>query len=346
MVRFQPRSLRRPVVGAPMAGGPSTPELAAAVSNAGGLGCLAAGYRTPELLRQEIRRTRALTSAAFGVNLFVPRHANTVSSGTPGDLLENALAFRDRLVRDTGLELPLPDPLDDDGWAAKLEIVAAERVPVVSLTFGLPAPSVISTLVDAGSLVAVTVTGPAEARAAADAGAGMLCVQGPEAGGHRGTWDSTAPPPGAGLPDLLRQVRTVCPELFLVAAGGIASQSDAAGLRRAGADAVQVGTLLLLSPEAGTGAVHRAALTDEGFPGTSLTRAFSGRWARGLTNAFMRDYADAPAAYPYTHQVTAPLRAAARDAGDPQRASLWAGTGFRAARPRPAADTVRWLAGG
>ena len=341
---FTLKSLQRAVVGAPMAGGPSTAALAAAVSNAGGLGFLAAGYKSPAVLDADITAARALTDRPFGVNLFVPDAVNTGGAGTSGQVAA-ALAYREQLGRDYPPELlPLPDPEDDDGWAAKLDLVRRQQVPVVSFTFGLPGRDVIAALQDAGSAVAVTVTTAAEAVLAVSAGARMLCVQGPDAGGHRGTFDAAAEPAEQPLVELTGAVRTaVSPDVELIAAGGISTAAQVRTLRAEGADAVQIGTALLLSPEAGTAAVHRAALQDPQFTHTALTRAFSGRTARGLANRFMAAHPDAPAAYPLVNQMTKALRAQAAAASDPHGTSLWAGTGYRSALPEPAAAVVARL---
>lgn len=341
---FTLSSLQHPVVGAPMAGGPSTPELAAAVSNAGGLGFLAAGYKSPDAVAEEIARTRALTGRPFGVNLFVPDAANTGGSGT-SDRLTEALAYREQLAGEYPADLlPLPDPQDDDGWSAKLDLVLRLQVPVVSFTFGLPGRDTVAALREAGTAVAVTVTSVDEAVPAVQAGTRILCVQGPDAGGHRGTFDAAAEPPAEPLDELLRAVRTalrgMASDVELIAAGGICTAVDAQDVRDAGADAVQVGTALLLTPEAGTGAVHRAALQDPHFTSTALTRAFSGRTARGLANRFMAAHPEAPAAYPLVNQVTKAIRARAAAAGDPHGTSLWAGTGWQSARIEPAAAVV------
>ncbi|WP_246657759.1 nitronate monooxygenase [Arthrobacter yangruifuii] len=336
-------SLPHAVVGAPMAGGPSTPSLAAAVSNAGGLGFLAAGYKDAAAVAVEITRTRDLTDAPFGVNLFVPDTASTVGSGTSGRIGE-ALAYRQQLAREYPPELlPLPDTEDDDGWDAKLDLVRRLQVPVVSFTFGLPSREIMTALQDAGSAVVVTVTTAGEAARAVSAGARILCLQGPGAGGHRGTFDAAAEPAAQPLTELVRGVRTISPGVELIAAGGICTAAQVRTLRAAGADAVQIGTALLLSPEAGTADVHRAALQDPQFTHTALTRAFSGRSARGLTNRFMAEHPNAPAAYPLVNQMTKLLRAQAAAAGNPHGTSLWAGTGYRSATPEPAAAAVARL---
>jgi nitronate monooxygenase len=326
--------LRRPVVQAPMAGGPSTPALAAAVSDAGGLGFLAAGYRAPEAVRAEVRAVRSLTGERFGVNVLVP--------GPPGDE-EDVRRYAGELAAEArrwGVELGDPRA-DDDAWEAKVAVLAEERVPVVSFTFGLPRPDMVAALHAAGSTVLVTVTSPPEAVAARDAGADALVVQGVEAGGHRGDFTDRDGEGEYGLLPLLRLVpRDV--DLPLVAAGGLPDGAAVAAVLVAGAEAAQLGTAFLRCPEAGTSDTHRAALTTH--RRTALTRAFSGRRARGLVNRFLAEHsAAAPAAYPQVHHLTSPLRAAARAAGEPDGLGMWAGQAHPLAEAVPAADLVRRL---
>ena len=319
------------VVQAPLAGGPSTPELAAAVSNAGGLGFLAAGYLSGGALAEHIHRTRELTDKPFGVNLFV-LDEGPVDDGAIAD-------YASLLAGDAGrYGVALGEPrFDDDDFAAKLDVVVAERVPVVSTTFSCPPPELIERVHEAGGEVWATVTSAAEARAARTAGADVVVAQGAEAGGHRGSW-SDEDGPELGLHALLSSIDVSLP---LVAAGGIADATDAAAALTAGAVAVQAGTAFLLCPEAGTSAPHRQAIAAGGE--TAMTRAFTGRRARGIVNEFMRLHPSAPSAYPQIHYLTAPLRAAARAAGDAQRINLWAGTEFRRAEERSAASIVSSL---
>lgn len=324
-----------PIVLAPMAGGPGTPELVAAVNGAGGFGYLAAGYLSPEALADRIATTRRLTDRPFGVNLFVPeaQQAQDLSG-----YAESLRADAERLSVEPGL----PDWSDTDHWAAKLELLAADPVAVVSFTFGLPAPAEVERLHAAGSALVGTVTSVAEARAAAEVGLDGLCVQGPEAGGHRGTHRVLDDPPTQPLGELLAEVRAAV-ELPLVAAGGIATAEQVRELLAAGAYAVQLGSLFLRCPEAGTNQTHRQALTRR--RDTVITRAFSGRPARGLRNRFIDALdADAPAAYPQVNQLTGALRRAAAAAGDAETLHLWAGTGYRRAVDLPAADIVAALA--
>jgi nitronate monooxygenase len=320
--------LEHPIVQAPMGGGASTPALAAAVSEAGGLGFLAAGYKTVDAVRADIEAVRATTARPFGVNLFAPPQP------VPDPAAVDAYA-RDLAARYGHLGTPRHD---DDGWAEKLALVAELRVPVVSLTFGCP-PDV-ARVRDAGCALWVTVTSPDEARAAEAAGADALVVQGVEAGGHRATFDDTAPVE-LGLLAALQLVRAVT-ALPLVATGGIATGRGVAAVLAAGAAAAQLGTAFMRCPEAATAPAHAEAL---GRGETGLTRAFTGRTARGIVNRFQREHsAGAPLGYPDVHHLTGPLRAAARERGDADGFHLWAGQAHALAEPVPAAELVRRLA--
>jgi nitronate monooxygenase len=328
--------LRHPIVLAPLAGGPSTPALAAAVSDAGGLGFLAAGYRTGEATRGAIQELRGLTDAPFGVNLFVPTAAEV-----DGTALAAYLERLEAEARRYGVEVG-PPRLDDDDWEAKLAVVREERAPAVSFTFGCPPAEVIRSLQNAGSEVWITVTDPSEARRARDAGADALVLQGIEAGGHRGGWDDRDDLEGLGILALLRLVAADV-DLPLVATGGIVDGAGVAAALAAGASAAQLGTAFLLAAEAGTHPAHRAALATDA--PTALTRAFTGRQARGLRNRFLVEHSGyAPVAYPQIHHATAPLRAAARGEGDADGFNLWAGQTHRLARALPAGEIVESLA--
>ncbi|GLZ34014.1 2-nitropropane dioxygenase [Lentzea sp. NBRC 105346] len=327
-------ALTVPVIAAPMAGGASTPRLVAEVGNAGGFGFLAAGYLTVEALADEIRRTGDLTDRPFGVNLFVP------GTRTTTDLT----GYQERVraqARPFGVE-PGEPRWDDDNYGAKLELVLAQRVPVVSFTFGLPDADDVRRLHAAGAKIVVTVTTPSEARQAQQVGADALCVQGADAGAHRGTFSDDGISPGGGeLYGTLAAIRLVAAsvDLPLIATGGLVHGADVAAVLTAGAVAAQLGTAFLGCPEAGTKPAHREALL-EGARRTALTRAFSGRPARGLVNRFLIENSPyAPAAYPNVHHLTKPVRAT----GDVEVMSLWAGTTYPLATAEPAADVVRRL---
>jgi nitronate monooxygenase len=328
--------LEHPIVQAPMAGGPSTARLAAAVSAAGGLGFLAAGYRPVDGVREEIAEVRRATDRFFGVNLFAP-------PGLAGD--ESAVRrYAGTLAGEaTRYGVALGEPRhDDDGFAEKIVLLREERVAVVSFTFGCPDAELVGALHDAGVAVWVTVTTPVEAHLAADAGADALVVQGVEAGGHRGSFDDAAPGE-IGLLALLQLVGEAV-DLPLVATGGIVTGRGVAAVLAAGAAAAQLGTAFMRSPEAATVPAQRAALGAGDAP-TGLTRSFTGRLARGIVNRFMAEHeAEAPSAYPEVNHLTSPLRAVARERGDAGGFNLWAGQAYPLAREEPAGDTVVRLA--
>ncbi|TDP96292.1 nitronate monooxygenase [Labedaea rhizosphaerae] len=330
--------LRVPVIAAPMAGGPSTPELVAAACDAGGFGYLAAGYLTPDAVRAQLAATRELTTQPFGLNLFTPGQRSTVDLSRYQAVVAAEAARYDTTEGRPGW--------DDDHYAAKLDLAVAERVAAVSFTFGAPLPDDVARLRDAGIHVTVTVTTPAEAARAAATGADALCVQGMSAGGHRGVFEDDPWLPGGGdLFGTLDALRLVAAEvdLPLVAAGGLIRGADVAAVLAAGAVAAQLGTAFLRCPEAGTSKVHRTELAEGARP-TALTRAFSGRPARGLLNRFMTEHEQqAPAAYPQLHHLTKPVRAAAAAAGDPEAVSMWAGTTYRQAVEAPVAEVMATL---
>jgi nitronate monooxygenase len=334
MPRFSLDALAEPIVQAPLAGGASTPALAAAVSGAGGLGFLATGYKTPAAARAELEDLRRRTAQPFGVNLFVPSPAG----GDAAEVDRYARGLSAEAER-YGAQLGTPRH-DDDAWDEKLALAEEARVAIVSFTFGCPDATTVERLRAAGAAVWVTVTTASEAVAAAAAGADALVVQGVEAGGHRGSFDDAAPG-DVGLLVLLQLVRAAV-ELPLVAAGGIATGPAIAAVLAAGASAAQLGTALMLAPEAGTSAPHRAALRADA--PTALTRAFSGRTARGIVNRFLREHSTgAPAAYPEIHHLTAPVRAAARERGDAEALNLWAGQAYPLSAEEAAGELVRRL---
>lgn len=328
-----------PVLAAPMAGGPSTPELVIAAGRVGSMGFLAGGYKTPQALADQIAAVRA-ENVPFGVNLFAPNPLP--ASGA------EYLAYRRALEAEAGrydVHLPEAPIEDDDGWAAKIELLLADPVPVVSFTFGLPGREVVAALRAAGSVVVHTVTSAREARCAAETGVSALVVQASAAGGHSATLTPQRTPSDVPLPQLIREVRGAT-ELPLIATGGISEPAHVAAAVRAGAGAVVVGTALLRTHESGTSTVHKDALVSPEFNTTVVTRAFTGRPARALRTHFTDHYGPiAPCAYPALHHLTSALRKAATAAADTRLIHLWAGTGHRHAEAEPVADTLTRLSG-
>lgn len=347
-----------PVIAAPMAGGTSTAAFVEAVHRAGGLGFLAAGYKSVAAMQAEISTLRE-SGARFGMNVFVPDPAQLPP---PAAVLAELEDYRLQLRTDAqryGVELPQLRLDDDDEWQGKIDALLSDPVELVSFAFGLPGPDVVRALQRAGSAVLATVTTAAEAVQAAGQGVDALVVQHTSAGGHSAAFlpapeprpayaaqpGGTTAQPGGTTAQLLAEVRSAV-DLPLVAAGGI---MDAAGLDavlRAGAVAAQLGTAFLRTDQSGAKQLHKDALADPHFTRTRLTRAFTGRQARALENEFVRDHPEAPEAYPAVHHLTAPLRAAATAAGDAERLNLWAGTGWRKAQAGPVAGVVQGLLAG
>ncbi|WP_300678946.1 nitronate monooxygenase [Nocardioides sp.] len=329
-----------PLVAAPMAGGVTTPELIAAAMGSGAFAFVPAGYLSAEALRAKLGDVHA-EGYRPGVNLFVPGSAAMPREAFDGyrrELADEAAAV--------DVTLPVEPRWEDDAWAAKIELLVREPVPWISFTFGLPPAADADRLRRAGSRLAATVTSVGEAEAAAALGLDAVLVQGSAAGGHSAVFDPTATVADRPTEETVAAVRATV-TLPVVAAGGVDGPAAVARLRAAGAEAVVVGTLLMRTPEAGTSTTHRRALADPRFTDTRVTRAFTGRPARGLVNGFLeRHDAHAPVGYPEVHHLTRELRTAAAVAGDAERVHLWAGTGWRSAREVAAAEVLADLAQG
>lgn len=326
-----------PIIGAPMAGGTTTPELTAAVARAGGFPFVAGGYLSAEALAPLIARMRE-TTENFGVNLFAP---NPVPIDR-GAFDAFAAAF-EPVAADRGVTIDLQPVDDDDHYRDKVDYLIDNPVPLVSMTFNIPTAEVVDRLHSVGTQVVATITSAKEARTATERGVDALIVQGPRAGGHSGTADPTRSIEDRSTADLVRDVLAEV-DLPVAAGGGVDSVESVEELLQAGASAVVVGTLLLLSDEAGTSATHRSALQSEDFDTTQLTRAFTGRPARALVNDFVKTFDPiAVDAYPAVHHLTKSFRVQAKQTDDPHGLHLWAGTGWRGARTGSAETIIKEL---
>src|SRR5512140_733609 len=324
--------VKHPLVLAPMAGGPSTPALCAAVSEAGGLGSYGAAYVAPARLRELIREIRAATARPFAINLFADD--GVAADGETLRRAQEALAgYRAELGLPPSGPPPATVPMRD-GFAVLLE----ERVPVFSFTFGIPAQDILEACRKAGIATMGTATTVAEARALDAAGVDLICAQGAEAGGHHGTFDRAAEPPLVGTMALVPQVVDAVRKP-VIAAGGIMDGRGFAAALALGASAASLGTAFLRCPAAGTSPPYRAALRDARDDATTVTRAFSGRVARGLANRFTREMAGAPLApYFVQNSLTREIRTAAARNGDAGLLSLWAGQAAALGRELPARE--------
>lgn len=334
-------SVEHPLFQAPMAGGTGTPALAAAVSEAGGVGSLGAAYLSPEALRQAVREVRARTARPFGVNLFTPL--------PPPPLEPASLAAADVLLAPSRAELRLGPrtaaPAAGPDFQAQLQVVLEERPALFSYTFGRLPPGTVRALQEAGIRVAGTATTVAEARLLEEDGVDFLVAQGAEAGGHRGTFLGAFEDAMVGT---LALVPLVCDAVRVpvVAAGGIMDGRGVVACLALGAAGVQLGTAFIPCAESGASAAYRRAVCGAAAESTRLTRAFSGRPARGIRNRMMEEldpHAAALPPYPWLNALTREIRAAAAKADRPEFLSLWAGQGASLARPRPAAELVREL---
>jgi nitronate monooxygenase len=327
-----------PLIAAPMSGGPTTPAMVSAATQAGGLGLLAAGYKTVDAIEAEIKSVRS-EGIPFGINVFTPNPLPV-----DPDSYRVYAAIMQREADQFGLSLPREPIEDTDKFDEKIALLLDDPVPMVSFTFGIPPRGVIAALRQANSVVVQTVTTADEAAQARDAGVDMLAVQAAVAGGHSGTLSPRRPLTPVPLVDLVEQIVATV-RLPVLAAGGLATPSAVADVIRAGAAAAVVGTVLLRADESGASATHQAALTDPARTETVLTHAFTGRPARGLRNAFIDAHeAQAPLGYPALHYLTSPLRKAAAAVGKPDYVHLWAGTGYRNATAEPTSDILRRLA--
>ena len=327
-----------PIVQGPMTGA-DTPALAAAVSDAGGLGQLGCGMRSPAAMQEAAAEVRRLTDKPFGMNLFVQ------DTPTPGDAtVREAMERLTPLYADFGLQPAVPAQWCED-FAAQFEALIAARPAVASFTFGILSAAQVERLHAAGCVVVGTATTVAEARAWAAVGADAVCASGVEAGGHRGTFLEDFESSQVGTLTLVPQCVDAI-DVPVIAAGGIMDGRGIAAALALGAQAVQMGTAFLVCPESGIGAAYRTALAQAGDTDTRLTRVFSGRPARGIVNATMQRLAPHEAtvpAYPVQNALMGPLRRAAAAQGRAEAIALWAGQGVAAARPLPAGDLVAVL---
>lgn len=326
-------NLRVPVVQAPMAGGPTSPALVAAVANAGALGFLAAAPFAPDKIASEVAAIRALTDRPFGVNLFVLDEAN------PDEIVvRRALDAIDPLRVQFGLAPGQPLTRYAPDFRAQLDTLVALRLPVVSFTFGVLPAADVARLKAAGSYVIGTATHVAEALAWRDAGADAIAAQGAEAGAHRGTFIGAPEHALVGTMALVPQIVDAT-GLPVLAAGGIMDGRGIAAALALGAQAAQMGTAFLTCAESAIPTAWKARVRASSDTSTSVTRAITGRHARGLRNPLM-DALERRAAnvapYPVQNALTQELRQAAARANDGDHLSLWAGQGAPLGRLRDA----------
>lgn len=322
-----------------MAGGPSTPALVAAVSNEGGLGMLGAGYLPPDAIRSAIQSIRALTDRPFGVNLFVP-------DALPDPEVTAKSVARARellapLAQELGITLPME--LEVVNFDAQAAVLVEERIPIVSVTFGVPSARWVAAFQWIGTVVIGTASTVAEGKALEDGGADFVVAQGAEAGAHRATFLA---PVARSLVGTIALVPMMVDALGVpvIASGGIMDGRGVAAAHMLGAVGTQLGTAFLATPESGAPPPHKAAVLAATEEATGVTRVYSGRAARGVINRLARELepheAELPP-YPLQNALTRVIRSAAASARNPDLMSLFAGQGTRLATDLPAAEVFR-----
>ena len=329
-----------PVIQGPMAGGSCTPELVAAVSNAGALGALPCSLLSPATIEEQVARICTLTERPFLLNFFV--------QGKPApssDEVSGAVELLRPVWEGLGWsELPLPKQWNED-FEAQFETLVRLRPAGVSFTFGILEQSQVERLHAAGILVIGTITTVEEALAWQAIGADAVIASSVEAGGHRGTFIGRQEDATLSAQELWPAV-VAAVQIPVIAAGGIMNGADIQRALQLGARAVQMGTAFLVTDEASIHPAYKARLLS-GEGTTRLTRSFSGRYARGIENGFMRQMAAVEAQvppYPIQNALTGSIRAAAAKSGDTELMSMWAGVGFARARPMPAGRLIELLA--
>lgn len=332
-----------PILQAPMAGGGDTPELVAAVGRAGGMGSIGCAYLTAPQIGAAASSVRSRYSSGFGVNLFAPTPAGQLPDD-PGPALQRVAPYY------AELGLPAPGIPEGGGFVfdEQLEAALDSGASLFSFTFGVMAPTIVEAARSRGMYVMGTATNVAEAVLLERSGVDAVVAQGSEAGGHRGTFSGTSDEGMIGLAALVPQMVSAV-RVPVIASGGIMDGRGIAAALVLGAAAVQLGTAFLTTPEAGIPQVYKDAILQAKDCDTRITRAFSGRPARGISNRFLEAYADTSQTseilpFPYQNALTRPLRAAASRQGKSGFLSLWAGQGVGLARVMPAERLTELLA--
>lgn len=332
--------IRLPLIQAPMAGGPSTAELVAAVSRAGALGSFGSAYLQPEAMQRDAEAVRARTDCPFNINLFVSKQPAAVEPSAQRGALEAVAGY----YRELGLPVPEPvrAPYAPD-LAAQLRAVEEIRPEVFTFHLGDVPAAPLRRLQALGIKVGGSATCIEEARGLESAGVDFIIAQGAEAGGHRGTYLRDPSEAMTGTLALVRMiVRNV--KTPVVAAGGIMDGAGVASVLALGAQAAQLGTAFIPCPESGAAGVHKERLLGAREDETLVTEKFSGKPARGIANRFIREMAGAPQlVFPAQNALVGRLRAAAAKAGNADFVAMWAGQAAPLARALPAAELVAAL---
>ncbi|WP_080873585.1 NAD(P)H-dependent flavin oxidoreductase [Oceanobacillus timonensis] len=330
--------IRYPIIQAGMAGGITTPELVAAVSNAGGLGTLGAGYLNAEQTQESIRKIKQLTDKPFAVNLFTPETPE-VHSEEVNQANKWLSPFREALHIS---QVPEINEIQTTVFDQQIQIMIDEQIPVCSFTFGIPSRSILQQLKEESVLLMGTATTVAEAKANEESGMDMVVMQGSEAGGHRGTFSGSFEDAMIGTMALIPQTADQV-TIPLIAAGGISDGRGVLASLVLGAQGAQLGTAFLTTSESGANKQHKQAVLSSREDQSAITSAFSGKPARGIQNDFMikmKQYEKQLPAYPIQNSLTKPIRGEAGKQKRPEWMSLWCGQNPRLCKSEPAGERI------
>jgi nitronate monooxygenase len=327
-----------PIILAGMAGGPTTVDLVASVSNAGGLGTLGAAYLKPEEIRIAIRRIKEQTSKPFAVNLFCTEWQDQYTGVDESQKVLNSIRVK------LGMKEMEKRVVTNNFFEEQFDVLLKEKVPVVSTAFGVLPLEKMAAVKERGMTVTTMVTTVREALLAEKEGADILIAQGSDAGGHRGTFEIEQNTLGAaiGTFSLVPQVVDAV-SVPVVAAGGIMDSRGLVASLALGAQGVQMGTAFLTTSESGAHPVYKQALLNSTEESTVITKVFSGRPARGIKNAFIEEYQKAkiaPADFPTQNTLTNDIRREAAFQNNSEYMSLWAGQGTRLLRNEISAEQL------
>ena len=340
---MQRLQIKHPIIQAPMAGGADTPELVAAVCNAGAVGFIGAGYSNPAQIAELAKSVRALTKRPFGINLFAPTPAPEAPRNVQAVLQRVAPFFAE-----LGLPAPAAPAMPSTSFPEQLSAVLETDASFFSFTFGIPSADAMQALKRRGMLVLGTATTVDEAVELEKASVEAIVAEGSEAGGHRGTFSRDFTAGMVGTISLVPQIVDTV-HIPVIASGGVMDGRGIAAALALGASAVQMGTAFLTCKESGVPEAYKEAILTSRESETRITRAFSGRPARGIINRFLSAFESDEAAqsilpFPLQNALTRPLRNAARTQNRAEFLSLWAGQGVRLARRQSAAELISRLA--
>ncbi len=340
---FKFSDLLIPVIQAPMAGGINTPQLAAAVANAGGLGSFGFAYSSPEKIDADLKATTALLNAAHSkrvnANFFVFQEPKMPSI----DVQNQALADLRTVLSKRPISVEIPKPPYIPNLKDMLEPIWIHRPDVLTFHFGLPEQEFIERAKELGIQVGITATCIDEALKIQATGADFIVVQGIEAGGHRGIFHPDQADEKLSVSELLKQLQAHV-SIPMVAAGGIMNGRDIQGVLALGAVAAQMGTAFLVASESGASPAHRRYVLNEHGRGAQFTQAFSGRPAQGILNQYMMEMKNKTyLPFPIQNLLTASMRKWAGEQDDGEYQNLWAGTAYAKARAMSAQDLMKTL---